>query len=48
VTSDGVGVVAHAGSVATRLLADRTGLTAELSKVMVRGNFVPVMTVAGS
>ena len=26
VTSDGVGVVAHAGSVATRLLADRTGL----------------------
>ncbi len=42
VTCDGVGVVAHAGSVATRLLADRTGLTAELSKVMVRRNFVPL------
>jgi hypothetical protein len=42
VTSDGVGVVAHAGSIASRLLVDRTGLTAELSKAMVRGNFVPV------
>jgi hypothetical protein len=41
VTSDGVGVVAHAGSVATRLLADRTGLTDELSKAMVRRNFNP-------
>jgi hypothetical protein len=41
VSGDGVGVVAHAGSVATRLLADRTGLTAELSKAMVRRNFVP-------
>lgn len=41
VTSDGVGVVAHVGSVATRLLADRTGLTVELSKVMVRRNFNP-------
>lgn len=41
VTSDGVGVVAHAGSVATRLLADRTGLTAELSRAMVRRNFNP-------
>lgn len=41
VTGDGVGVVAHAGSVATRLLADRTGLTSELSKAMVRRNFVP-------
>jgi hypothetical protein len=29
------------GSVATRLLADRVGLTSELSKVMVRRNFVP-------
>lgn len=29
VTADGVGVVAHAGSIATRLLADRVGLTAE-------------------
>ena len=40
-SADGVGVVAHAGSVATRLLADRTGLTAELSKAMVRRNFKP-------
>ncbi len=42
VTSDGVGVVAHAGSVGLRLLADRTGLTAELSKAMARRSFVPV------
>lgn len=41
VSGDGVGVVAHAGSVATRLLADRTGLTGELSKAMARRNFVP-------
>lgn len=41
VSADGVGVVAHAGSVATRLLADRTGLTAELSKAMTRRNFTP-------
>jgi hypothetical protein len=41
VSADGVGVVAHAGSIATRLLADRTGLTAELSKAMARPNFVP-------
>ena len=41
VSGDGVGVVAHAGSVATRLLADRTGLTGELSKAMVRRNFNP-------
>ncbi|MGB4808981.1 MAG: hypothetical protein WBP39_05715 [Candidatus Phosphoribacter baldrii] len=33
--------MAHAGSVATRLFADRTGLTGELSKAMVRRNFVP-------
>lgn len=42
VTADRVGVIAHAGSVATRLLADRTGLTAELSKAMFRRNFNPV------
>nr|WP_169701942.1 IS1380 family transposase [Janibacter terrae] len=41
VTADGVGVVAHAGSVATRLLADRTGLTADLSTAMSRRGFVP-------
>ena len=42
VSGDGVGVVAHAGSVALRLLADRTGLTSELSKAMTRRSFVPV------
>ena len=41
VTADGVGVVAHAGSIATRLLADRVGLTGELSKAMARRNFTP-------
>ncbi|MFT3871433.1 MAG: IS1380 family transposase [Nocardioides sp.] len=41
VTGDGVGVVAHAGSVATRLLGDRTGLTSELSKAMTRSRFNP-------
>lgn len=42
VTGDGSGVVAHAGSVALRLLADRIGLTGELSKAMARRSFVPV------
>ena len=42
VTDDGTGVVAHAGSVAVRLLADRTGLTGELSKALTRRSFVPV------
>ena len=42
VTADGVGVVGHAGSVATRLLADRSGLTAALSAAMARRRFVPV------
>jgi hypothetical protein len=42
VTGDGVGVVAHAGSVALRLVADRTGLTAELSRAMARRSFTPV------
>ncbi len=41
VTGDGVGVVAHAGSVALRLLADRSGLTGEMSKAMVRRSFTP-------
>ncbi|MBF4160056.1 IS1380 family transposase, partial [Nocardioides acrostichi] len=41
VTGDGVGVVAHAGSVATRLLADRTGPTGNLSAAMARRNFNP-------
>jgi len=34
VSAGGVGVVAHAGSVALRLLADRIGLTGELSNAM--------------
>ncbi len=42
VTGDGTGVVAHAGSVGLRLLADRTGLTDELSRAMARRSFVPV------
>ena len=41
-TGDGTGVVAHAGSVATRMLADRTGLTADLSKALKRRSFTPV------
>ena len=40
-TYDGVGVVAHAGSVATRLLGDRVGLTTGLSKAMARRHFNP-------
>lgn len=42
VSADGRGVVAHAGSVAVRLLADRTGLTGALSAVLQRRSFVPV------
>lgn len=42
VTADGVGVVAHAGSVGLRLLADRSGLTDELSRATARRSFVPV------
>ena len=42
VTGDGTGVVAHAGSVGLRLLADRVGLTAELSRAMARRSFTPV------
>jgi len=42
VSADGVGVVAHAGSVGLRLLADRTGLTNELSKALARRSFVPL------
>lgn len=42
VTPDGTGVAAHAGSAALRLLADRTGLTGEVSKAMARRGSVPV------
>ena len=42
VTGDGSGVVAHAGSVANRMLADRVGLTGELSRALRRRSFTPV------
>ncbi|GEP39209.1 hypothetical protein NPS01_28720 [Nocardioides psychrotolerans] len=35
-------MVAHAGSLGLRLLADRTGLTNELSKAKTRCSFAPV------
>ena len=41
VSGDGTGVVAHAGSVAVRMLADRTGLTAALSGALARRGFTP-------
>ena len=42
VTADGTGVVAHAGAVAVRLLADRVGLTGGLSTALARRSFRPV------
>jgi Transposase DDE domain group 1 len=41
-TADGTGVVAHAGAVGLRLLADRTGLTGQLSAALSRRSFSPV------
>lgn len=41
VTGGGSGVVAHAGSVGLRLVGDRTGLTAQLSKALARRSFTP-------
>lgn len=35
-------MLAHAGGIATRFLADRSGLAAELSKAMSCRNFVPL------
>lgn len=40
-SGDGTGVVAHAGSVAVRMLADRVGLTGHLSRATTRRGFVP-------
>ena len=40
-SGDGTGVVAHAGSVAVRMLADRTGLTDALSASLARRGFTP-------
>jgi hypothetical protein len=42
VTADGAGVVALAGSVPLRLLADKVGLTGALSAALARRSFVPV------
>ena len=42
VTGDGVGVIAHTGSIALRMLADRMGLPSALAKPMARRSFVPV------
>jgi hypothetical protein len=42
VSADGSGVVAHVGSVALRLLADRVGLTDRLSIALTRRLFTPV------
>ncbi len=41
VPADGGGVLAHAGNVATRLLADQVGLTGALSGAMARRGFTP-------
>ncbi len=40
-SADGTGVVAHAGNVGTRLLADQVGLTGALSTAMARRGFNP-------
>jgi hypothetical protein len=40
-SADGTGLVAHAGNVATRLLADQVGLTGALSAAMARRGFTP-------
>src|SRR5271166_2006800 len=42
VEAGGHGVVSHAGSAATRLLADRTGLTGVLSAALARRGFAPL------
>jgi hypothetical protein len=39
VTADGTGVVADAGAISVRLLADRVGLTGELSSALTRRGF---------
>jgi len=41
VSADGTGVVAHAGNVATRMLADQVGLTGALSGAMAKRGFTP-------
>ena len=41
VTGDGGAVIAHAGSIGLRMLAEKTGLTGALSIAMARRSFVP-------
>jgi hypothetical protein len=41
ITTDGDAVISHAGAAALRLAADRTGLTAALSRVLGRPGFIP-------
>ena len=41
VTGDGGAVIAHAGSIGLRMLAENTGLTGALSASMARRSFVP-------
>ena len=41
VSADGTGVVAHAGNVATPLLADQVGLTSALPGALARRGFTP-------
>ena len=41
VTGDGGAVIAHAGSIGLRMLAENTGLTGALSIAMARRSFVP-------
>ena len=45
VEAGGHGVVSHAGSAATRLLADRTGLTGALSAALARRGFTPLYEI---
>lgn len=41
-SADGEGIVAWAGAVPVRMLADRTGLTGDLSRVLARRGFDPL------
>jgi hypothetical protein len=47
VTGDGTGVVARACRAGLRLLADRTGLTREISTALARRSFLPRLIRAG-
>jgi hypothetical protein len=47
VTTGGKGVGSHAGAVALRLTADRTGLTRALSRALHRPDFTPGHDLGG-